>query len=135
MIDASAEGVPGCFKSGCVEVHLKKDRVTFERAVIQATPEPLGLFLTLNLEDTRMLNQVLEDVFGQAENRTDYIPPQELWEGTSFSYLAPLCDRQDYFWICVGPLSTSVPTERMKTIFEDLKSALNLVGGRAKYLN
>lgn len=119
-------------KQGVVEIEYDEVTGAFLSAVIHAIPD-YGVLLTLDWPQTWGLLQVCEYVFEPSEIKEEHVP-KDLWADTGFRFMAPLCDRPDMFWLSFGPLNCYVPTERMKTVYQDLKATLDLLGGTDRFI-
>lgn len=120
-------------KHGSVEIRLDSETDAFVESVIQAVPD-FGVLLTLDWEETWSLFKVCQYVFEDPAKFDEmYISPH-LWNKTRFHFMAPLCDRRNLFWFSCGPLNCWVPTERMREVFADLKTALDLAGGLERFM-
>jgi hypothetical protein len=112
---------------GRLDLYLKPEERELDRAVLQTTGEPFGPLLTLTPNDLQTLTRVLQFTFDDPERSLREGFSFSLWKDSSFSYLAPMADRSDLFWISCGPLNVYLPTEKMREVYADIKSAGDLV--------
>lgn len=123
----SLESKGKSFKAGRVNLEVSGDG-TFQSLLIHPTGVEYDIYLTLNLEDASALLKVLEHLFGHWDSRPSFPPPRQLWERSSFHYLAPLLDRPETFWISVGPLNAYIDVSDMRIVYGDLEQVLKLSG-------
>lgn len=108
---------------GRLDLYLKPETKEPARAILHTTGEPFGPLLTLTSKDLQALMRILEFTFDDPERPLEEGYSFDLWKGSSFFYLAPMADRSDLFWISCGPLNVYLPTEKMREVYADIKSA------------
>ena len=101
---------------GRLDIYIKPEGRELDRAVHQTTGEPFGPLLTLTPKDFQTVRKVLKYTFEDSEEPPKFFTA-DLWRGSNFSYLAPMADRSDLFWISCGPLNVYLPTEKMREVF------------------
>lgn len=111
---------------GRLELYIKPVTKELARATLQTTGEPFDPFLTLPPKDFQALTKVLKYTFEDSEEPPKFFTA-DLWRGSNFFYLAPMADRSDMFWISCGPLNVYLPTEKMREVYADIKSAEDLI--------
>ena len=124
-----------CERYGVVQIQYDKNRGTFEWAVIRGGPGR-HILLTLDLKATWSLLNVCKEVFDTPEELKKRVISKENWADTGFHFMAPLRNNTgaQLFWFSYGPLNSYVLMEEMKTIYHDLKAALDLVGGLGRFM-
>jgi len=111
---------------GRLDLYIDTETKALDRAVIRTMGEPFGPLLTLPPKDFQTVQKVLKYAFEDSEEPPRFFTA-DLWRGSNFSYLAPLADRSDLFWISSGPLNVYLPTEKLREVYADIKSAEDLI--------
>ncbi len=112
-------------KRGSVELTFNEDSGELEDCVIRVG-EPYSALIAANAIDAVTLFYALRHAFGDGKEYTSsvYLLRRAREIGSSWSYIMPLVDRPELFWLCAGPLSIYVSTERMREIFQDFLAVI-----------
>lgn len=86
---------------------------------------PYGLLIAANAIDAAVLYYALRHAFEDGKPHTSSVEllRRARERGSSWSYLMPLVDRPELFWLCAGTISNYVPAEQMREVYSDFVRA------------